>query len=94
MRIEEIEQILIGKELTKESINSNEEPLKNIINDAIGKRWSSAYKLPVFVNMTKDALTEIIEQRGYLLPTYRSSLASVASKASALKTRLSFQDSQ
>ena len=63
-RIEKIEQILIGKELSKESINSIEEPLKKIIDDAIGKRWSSVYKLPVFVNMTKDALTEIIEQRG------------------------------
>ncbi len=64
MRLEEIEQLLIGKELTKESINSIEEPLKKIIDNAIGKRWSSAYKLPVFINMTKDALTEIIEQRG------------------------------
>lgn len=64
MRIEKIEQIFIGKELTNESINSIEEPLKKIIDDAIGKRWSSAYKLPVFINMTKDALTQIIEQRG------------------------------
>jgi CO/xanthine dehydrogenase FAD-binding subunit len=64
MRIKEIEQILIDKELTLQSINSIEEPLKEIIDNAIGKRWSSAYKLPVFINMTKDALTEIIVQRG------------------------------
>jgi len=64
MQIEEIEQILIGKELTIQSVNLIEESLKKIIDDAIGKRWSSAYKLPVFVNMTKDALTEIIKQRG------------------------------
>ncbi|MDA3814464.1 MAG: molybdopterin-dependent oxidoreductase [Candidatus Cloacimonetes bacterium] len=64
MRIEEIEQIFTGKELTLQSINSIEEPLKKIIEDAIGKRWSSAYKLPVFINMTKDALTEIFERRG------------------------------
>ncbi len=64
MQIEEIEQILIGKEFTIQSVNSIEEPLKKIIDDAIGKRWSSAYKLPVFVNMTKDALADIIKQRG------------------------------
>ncbi|NQT64586.1 MAG: molybdopterin-dependent oxidoreductase, partial [FCB group bacterium] len=64
MRIEEIEQILTGKELTLQSINSIEKPLKKIIDAAIGKRWSSAYKLPVFINMTKDALTEIFERRG------------------------------
>ncbi|MEA2095247.1 MAG: FAD binding domain-containing protein, partial [Candidatus Cloacimonadota bacterium] len=64
MRIEKIEQILIGRELTNKSINSIKEPLKKIIEDAIGKRWSSAYKLPVFINMAKDALTEIFEQRG------------------------------
>lgn len=64
MRIEEIEKILIGNDLTAESIDSIEAPLKKIIDDAIGKRWSSAYKLPVFVNMTKNALVEILEQRG------------------------------
>ena len=64
MRIEEIEKLLIGKQLTLESIKNIEKPLKKIIDDEIGKRWSSAYKLPVFVNMTKDALKEILEQRG------------------------------
>jgi len=64
MRIEKIENLLIGKQLNNASISIVEEPLKKIIGDAIGKRWSSAYKLPVFVNMTKNALEEIIEQRG------------------------------
>ncbi|MBT3755691.1 MAG: aldehyde oxidase, partial [Candidatus Cloacimonetes bacterium] len=64
MRIKEIEDLLIGKQLTLGLIENIEEPLKKIIDDEIGKRWSSAYKLPVFVNMTKDALKEILEQRG------------------------------
>ncbi len=64
MRIEEIEKLLIGKHLTRELIDSIEEPLKKIIDDAIGKRWSSEYKQPVFINMAKDALTEILKQRG------------------------------
>lgn len=64
MRIEEIEDLLIGKKLDVNSIETIEAPLKKIIDNAIGKRWSSAYKLPVFVNMTKNALEEIMEQRG------------------------------
>ena len=64
MNIQEIEQVLIGKMLNDETINEIEKPLQKIIDKAIGSRWSSVYKMPVFINMVKDALIEIKVQRG------------------------------
>ncbi len=64
VNIPEIEEMLIGKHLNDEMISSVETPLQKIINDAIGSRWSSVYKMPVFINMVKDALIDIKEQRG------------------------------
>lgn len=61
-RIEEIEKLFIGKDLTEELINEIEKPLQNIINCAIGKRWSSEYKEPVFINICKDVLRDILKQ--------------------------------
>lgn len=58
-RITKIENILIGKNLDDSSIIDIEEPLRQIINDAIGTRWSAEYKLPVFINICKDALRKI-----------------------------------
>ncbi|MCF7858970.1 MAG: molybdopterin-dependent oxidoreductase [Candidatus Cloacimonetes bacterium] len=62
-RIEDIETLLLGNELTDNTIKLIEKPLKRIITDAIGNRWSSLYKIPVFINITKNALKEIIEKR-------------------------------
>ena len=59
-RIEEIEKLFVGKKLTEQLINEIEGPLQNIINSAIGKRWSSEYKTPVFINICKDVLKEIL----------------------------------
>lgn len=61
-RIEEIEKLFIGKELTTQLIEEIEKPLQNIIDSAIGKRWSSEYKTPVFINICKDVLKEILNQ--------------------------------
>ncbi len=61
-RINNIEEIFIGKELTKELIDEIEKPLQSIIDIAIGKRWSSEYKTPVFINICKDVLKEILIQ--------------------------------
>ncbi|MBI5218624.1 MAG: molybdopterin-dependent oxidoreductase [Bacteroidia bacterium] len=57
--ISEIEELLKGQELKEILINEIEQPLKKIIDDAIGKRWSSEYKNPVFINICKDALHDI-----------------------------------
>jgi len=61
-RIYEIEELFTGKKLTEELINNIEEPLLKIIDNAIGKRWSSEYKTPVFINLCKDVLREIKEK--------------------------------
>lgn len=59
-RITEIENILIGKLATNSITEQIVEPLKNIVNQAIGNRWSSEYKIPVFINMCKDAVKKAI----------------------------------
>ena len=58
-RLIEIEEILIGQKLTDSIINEIENPLKKIIKAEIGTRWSVEYKIPVFINLCKDALDEI-----------------------------------
>jgi len=61
-RINDIEEIFTGKELTKELIAQIEKPLHNIIDASIGTRWSSEYKTPVFINLCKDVLKGILVQ--------------------------------
>ena len=62
MRLREIENLLIGKEFTLSQINKIEQPLKRIIDNEIGSRWSSEYKMPVFINICKDVLKDILTQ--------------------------------
>jgi CO/xanthine dehydrogenase FAD-binding subunit len=59
-RIEEIEKLFVGNKLTEQLIDEIENPLRNIIDSAIGTRWSSEYKTPVFINICKDVLKEIL----------------------------------
>ncbi|MFA4852877.1 MAG: FAD binding domain-containing protein, partial [Bacteroidales bacterium] len=59
-RIAEIEEILTGKILTETLINEIEIPLQKIVDTAIGTRWSSEYKTPVFINLCKDVLKNIM----------------------------------
>ncbi|NTW32007.1 MAG: molybdopterin-dependent oxidoreductase [Bacteroidetes bacterium] len=61
-RISEIEKILSGKLLTETLISETEDPLHEIIDKAIGKRWSSVYKTPVFIDLFKDVLRDIIKK--------------------------------
>jgi CO/xanthine dehydrogenase Mo-binding subunit/CO/xanthine dehydrogenase FAD-binding subunit len=61
-RISEIEEMLTGKILTETLIDEIEIPLQKIIDTAIGKRWSSEYKTPVFINLCKDVLKNIMIQ--------------------------------
>ncbi|MFH0865968.1 MAG: molybdopterin cofactor-binding domain-containing protein [Bacteroidota bacterium] len=61
-RIEEIEKLFVGNEFTEKLIDAIDKPLQNIIDCAIGKRWSSEYKTPVFINICKDVLKDILNQ--------------------------------
>ena len=57
-RLLDIERCLLGKPLNSDTINSACEVLDKLIYAAIGKRWSAAYKQPVFVNMFRDMMAE------------------------------------
>jgi len=58
-RLTDVENCLIGKPLNEQTIEAIEKPLSEKIDKEIGKRWSSEYKKPVFINMCKEALREI-----------------------------------
>ena len=57
-RLLDIERCLLGKPLSNDTIDSACEVLDKLIYAAIGKRWSAAYKQPVFVNMFRDMMAE------------------------------------
>ncbi|WEF30069.1 molybdopterin-dependent oxidoreductase [Klebsiella aerogenes] len=63
-RLLDIERCLLGKPLNSDSINSACEVLDKLIYAAIGKRWSAAYKQPVFVNMFRDMMAEAQQASG------------------------------
>jgi len=62
-RLTSVEDILLGKELNKDLIKASEQPLNEKIEQEIGGRWSAEYKQPVFINLFKDALEDILNQR-------------------------------
>jgi len=62
-RLPEVEEVLIGRELNNESIDAAVIPLNKKIEAEIGGRWSAEYKQPVFINIFKDALLDIMKQR-------------------------------
>ena len=61
-RLTEVENTLFGRELNQNTIEAATEPLEKIISNAIGKRWSGAYKIPVFINLFRDAMSDIQNQ--------------------------------
>lgn len=63
-RITEVEDCLLGQTLSQEVIDQASQTLDRLIFAAIGKRWSAAYKQPVFVNMFRDMMTEVRSQLG------------------------------
>jgi CO/xanthine dehydrogenase FAD-binding subunit len=61
-RLTPVETMLIGAPLSDEIIAATREPLTEMIQAAIGTRWSSEYKMPVFINLCQDALRDIQRQ--------------------------------
>lgn len=59
LRFKEIEKEMKGHKLDEAIIASSISKLDHQIEEAIGKRWSAAYKKPVFLNMFQDALEAI-----------------------------------
>lgn len=62
-RLPDIEALMTGKPLTEESIASMTPLLDAMIEKAIGRRWSSEYKKPVFIHMARDVFRAIQTQR-------------------------------
>ncbi|MCP4405711.1 MAG: molybdopterin-dependent oxidoreductase [bacterium] len=61
-RLTPVETVLLGKPLNDDTIAAIKAPLAEMIEDAIGKRWSAAYKKPVFINVCQDVLRDIQRQ--------------------------------
>ncbi|MTH46723.1 molybdopterin cofactor-binding domain-containing protein [Intestinirhabdus alba] len=57
-RLLDIERCLLGQPLNGETIDRACELLDRLIYAAIGKRWSAAYKQPVFVSMFRDMMAQ------------------------------------
>ena len=63
-RLTVIEDLITGKELNNIIISEIEKPLYELINREIGNRWSSEYKMPVFINLVKSVLKDIKDKIG------------------------------
>ncbi|MCX3406744.1 molybdopterin cofactor-binding domain-containing protein [Raoultella ornithinolytica] len=57
-RLPDVERCLIGQRLEHASIDSACAVLEKLIDAAIGKRWSAAYKQPVFISMFRDMMAQ------------------------------------
>lgn len=58
-RLPDIETLVTGKPLNDATIESISPCLDVLIEKAIGRRWSSEYKKPVFIHMAQDAFRAI-----------------------------------
>ncbi len=58
-RLTPVENVLVGKALNEDAITAIKAPLAEMIEAAIGKRWSAVYKKPVFINICQDVLRDI-----------------------------------
>ncbi|MGK3142519.1 molybdopterin cofactor-binding domain-containing protein [Pantoea sp. C2G6] len=57
-RLIAIEKVLTGKKLTAQLIEEGCKVLETLLTEAIGKRWSAAYKVPVAIDMLRQMLQE------------------------------------
>lgn len=58
-RLKEIENLLQNTLPSPELMKEIDKNLETIITKEIGKRWSAAYKKPVFINLVKGAIMEL-----------------------------------
>jgi len=62
-RLTVVEQALVGKPLTTDTIAQAEQVLHTLIEGAIGGRWSAPYKIPVFIDMFRQMLQEVMTEQ-------------------------------
>ncbi|WP_025823214.1 molybdopterin cofactor-binding domain-containing protein [Shewanella marina] len=58
-RLPAVESVFIGHQITAERVKQAENVLLDMIDSAIGGRWSAAYKQPVFINMFRNVMDEV-----------------------------------
>ena len=63
-RLTAVEDVLLGKALDEASVAQALTVLEKLIEDAIGGRWSAAYKQPVYLNMFRDQMNKVRAQIG------------------------------
>ncbi|UJF17686.1 molybdopterin-dependent oxidoreductase [Vibrio sp. SS-MA-C1-2] len=61
-RLHIIEEILLDQPLNQQTMAIAVSGLSDMIEEAIGGRWSAPYKKPVFINMFNDLLNEFIQE--------------------------------
>lgn len=62
-RLPEVEQALIGKPLNDQTIEDAANVLHEKVEKAIGGRWSAPYKVPVFIDMFRQMLQEVMAEQ-------------------------------
>lgn len=62
-RLTVVEQALIGQPLNADVIEDAAGVLSELIEKAIGGRWSAPYKIPVFVDMFRQMLLEVMAEQ-------------------------------
>lgn len=62
-RLTVVEQALVGQRLTADTIAHAEQVLHTLIEGAIGGRWSAPYKIPVFIDMFRQMLLEVMTEQ-------------------------------
>ncbi|WP_036819723.1 FAD binding domain-containing protein, partial [Photobacterium sanctipauli] len=63
-RLYQVEKAMVGQALTLVTISTASETLAAMIEEAIGGRWSAAYKQPVYLNMFHDLMIDIANKQG------------------------------
>ncbi|WP_127956454.1 molybdopterin cofactor-binding domain-containing protein [Serratia microhaemolytica] len=59
-RLVAVENALLGKQLNAETIEQAGNVLSAMMEEAIGSRWSAAYKMPVFLNMFRQMMNDAL----------------------------------
>ncbi|MCW8331164.1 molybdopterin-dependent oxidoreductase [Photobacterium sp. SDRW27] len=61
-RLTAVEELLVGSPLSEQNIKQASHVLMDMIDSAIGGRWSAVYKQPVYLNMFRDLMNDIRAQ--------------------------------
>lgn len=62
-RLREVEQALTDKVLNAETVDQAAQMLNGLVEKAIGGRWSAPYKIPVFLDMFRQMLQDVMTEQ-------------------------------